>query len=136
MDVLAPVLAAVVSLVVGYLLGGFFERLRRKNSLIDDRLAAIRLAMIPVGRLRAVLLHGDRAQAVALYAENSGAIVIQEGIAAADALGAPATGIREALERLNSWAAKPGDKTELELSANLGLKVWQSTRRSGRSWSS
>ena len=107
MDQLGPILATVVALAVGYVLGGLGERRRRKSSLVDERLRAIDEALNLLATLRVRLVQGQ-AQAVAHYSENAG--VVGAGIAAADALAAPelatrtlATRIREALELLQPF---------------------------------
>ena len=107
MDTLFPILATVVALAVGYVLGGLHAKRRRKSSLIDERLRAIDEALNLLATLRVRVVQ-DRAQAAAHYAENTG--VVGAGIAAADALAAPelatrtlGTRIREALELLQPF---------------------------------
>ena len=41
MDTLFPILATVVALAVGYVLGGLHAKRRRKSSLIDERFARL-----------------------------------------------------------------------------------------------
>ncbi len=107
MDALFPILATVVALAVGYVLGGLHAKRRRKSSLIDERLRAIDEALSLLATLGSRLVQ-DRAQAVAHDAENTG--VVGAGIAAADALAGPelamgtlGTRIREALELLQPF---------------------------------
>ena len=107
MDQLGPILATVVALAVGYVLGGLHAKRRRESSLVDDRLRAIDQALNLLATLCARVVQ-DRAQAVAHYAEHTG--VVGAGIAAADALAGPglarrplATRMREALELLQPF---------------------------------
>ena len=134
MDVLAPILGAVVSLVVGYLLGGFVERLRRWGSLVDDRIRAVGDAITYAERIRSNLGvgHTERAPGVApgpqhrtparigeLHSGYAG--VIQAGVTAAAALDASdlATLIGDARDLVASLAPKRDHKITVELVAKL-----------------
>ena len=121
MDALFPILATVVALAVGYVLGGLGQRRRRKRSLVDDRLRAIDESLNLLATLCARVVQ-DRAQAVAHYAENTG--VVGAGIAAADALAGPelptrtlGTRMREALELLQPFDT--ADKINAQIADKL-----------------
>ena len=121
MDALFPILATVVALAVGYILGGLHTKRRRESSLVDDRLRAIDEALNLLATLCARVVQ-DRAQAVAHYAENTG--VVGAGIAAADALAGPehatrtlGTLMREALELLQPFDAD--DKINAQIADKL-----------------
>ena len=114
METLGPILATIVALAVGYLLGGLGQRRRRKNSLVDERLSAIDETLNLLQTLRVKLVR-DQPQAVALYSERAG--VAEAGIAAADALAGRklatrslAARIREALALLEPL--EPDDKID------------------------
>ena len=116
METLGPILATIVALAVGYLLGGLGQRRRRKSSLVDERLSAIDETLNLLETLRVKLVRGQ-APAVALYSERAG--VVGAGIAAADALAGRelAARIREALALLEPL--DPDDKIDAQVADKL-----------------
>ena len=61
--VLVPIAVGLVTLYVGYLLGGLRERQRRKSSLVDDRLATIRAALSHMAQVRTTITQALREDA-------------------------------------------------------------------------
>ena len=124
MDALAILLIGVIGLVTtvvvlgaGYWLGGWDERQRRKNRLVDDRIREVGDAITHLSQIDATL--GQPSRLRDLMSDRVG--VLQEGGAAAHALGASGLAITmtEALGLLKSFMVTPDEKIALEYATKL-----------------